>query len=154
MLRAVKYITINTTFFWLLLLDCMTIIFVFLSHFFICILIFQNFHHFCQSPQIHSAVLGFDCSYVYMQHVEGKVPIGFIYCAKADTSMQQFFVQTNIQTMSSLGCEISTVLLSPYSMNDTEYLSQPIPQVPLYQGIHKVVCANSLELLKVYLPFV
>lgn len=96
----------NTTFFLLLLLDSVTIIFVFLS-FFLCFHFFtiQNFDNLSKSPQLHSTVLGFDCMYVYKLYVEGKAPMGFIYCACKGRYFNAVVICTKLQPLSLLGCK-------------------------------------------------
>lgn len=123
----------NITFFLLLLLDSVTIIFVFLSYFFLCFHFFnkiQNFDNFSQSPQLHSTVLGFDCTYVYKLYVEGKVPMGFIYCACKGRYFNAVVLCTRCKPCPYLAVNFNCSILSPYLMNDIEYLSQPIQQVP------------------------
>lgn len=91
----------------------------------------QNFDNFSQSPQLHSTVLGFDCTYVYKLYVEGKAPMGFIYCACKGRYFNAVVLCTKLQNLSLLGCKFQLFyILSPYLMNDIEYLSQPIQQVP------------------------
>lgn len=65
----------------------------------------QNFDNSSQSPQLHSTVLGFDCTYVYKLYVEGKVPMGFIYCACKGRYFNAVVLCTKLQTLSLLGCK-------------------------------------------------
>lgn len=90
----------------------------------------QNFDNFSQSPQLHSAVLGFDCMYVYKLYVEGKVPMGFIYCACKGRYFNAVVLCTRCKPCPYLAVNFNCSILSPYLMNDIEYISQPIQQVP------------------------